>query len=212
MIRESVRAVAQELMEAEVSELIGAGHGERTEDRATHRNGYRPQALGHAGGRDRVADPQAPSGQLLPELPAAAQALRAGAGDGGPAGLCLRRLDAPGRSARREPRAADLARPRSAGSPGCSTSRSRRSASGRWRAATRICSSTRRSRRSATAAAFSASASSSRTPSMRPAGARSSAWTSAPRRPRRSGASSCAASSRAAWSASSWPSATRTRA
>ena len=43
VIRESVRAVAQELMEAEVSELIGAGHGERTEDRATHRNGYCPR-------------------------------------------------------------------------------------------------------------------------------------------------------------------------
>ncbi len=43
VIRESVRAVAQELMEAEISELIGAEHGERTEDRATHRNGYRPR-------------------------------------------------------------------------------------------------------------------------------------------------------------------------
>jgi putative transposase len=43
VIRESVRLVAQELMEAEVSELIGAQRGERTEDRATHRNGYRPR-------------------------------------------------------------------------------------------------------------------------------------------------------------------------
>jgi putative transposase len=58
VIRESVRAVAQELMEAEVSELIGAQHGERTEDRATHRNGYRPRRWGHACGRDRVADPE----------------------------------------------------------------------------------------------------------------------------------------------------------
>ena len=32
VICESVRAVAQELMEAEVSELIGAGHGERNPD------------------------------------------------------------------------------------------------------------------------------------------------------------------------------------
>src|SRR5215211_483694 len=70
-------------------------------------------------------------------------------------------------------------RARSAGSPACSMSRCRRSASGRWRAATRICSSTPRSRRSETAAACSASASSSRTPSTRPAAARSSAWTSA---------------------------------
>jgi putative transposase len=42
VIRESVRAVTQELMEAEVCELIGAERGERMEDRATHRNGYRP--------------------------------------------------------------------------------------------------------------------------------------------------------------------------
>jgi putative transposase len=42
VIRKSVRAVARELMEAEVSELIGAELGERRpEDRATHRNGYR---------------------------------------------------------------------------------------------------------------------------------------------------------------------------
>ena len=41
VIRVSVRVVAQELMEAEVSELIGVAHGERSEDRATHRNGYR---------------------------------------------------------------------------------------------------------------------------------------------------------------------------
>ena len=80
---------------------------------------------------------------------------------------------------------------RSAGSLGCSTSRSRRFASARWRAATRMCSSTRRSRRSATAAASLASASSSRTPCTRPAGARSSAWTSARPRPKRSGRSFC---------------------
>ena len=41
VIRESVRAVAQEIMEAEISELISAERGERTEGRATHRNGYR---------------------------------------------------------------------------------------------------------------------------------------------------------------------------
>lgn len=30
-------------MEVEVSQLVGAELGERTEDRATHRNGYRPR-------------------------------------------------------------------------------------------------------------------------------------------------------------------------
>jgi hypothetical protein len=40
VIRESVRVVAKQLMEVEPSELIGAQRGE---DRATHRNGYRPR-------------------------------------------------------------------------------------------------------------------------------------------------------------------------
>ena len=44
VVRESLRWLVQELMEAEVSELIGARLGERRpEDRATHRNGYRPR-------------------------------------------------------------------------------------------------------------------------------------------------------------------------
>jgi transposase-like protein len=44
VIREAAGAVAQQMMELEVSELIGAERGERRpEDRATHRNGYRPR-------------------------------------------------------------------------------------------------------------------------------------------------------------------------
>jgi transposase-like protein len=38
---EGVRVLAQALMDAEVSEQIGAEHSQRTPDRATHRNGYR---------------------------------------------------------------------------------------------------------------------------------------------------------------------------
>jgi putative transposase len=42
VLRESVRLVVQELMELEVSELIGAAHGERNpQERMTQRNGYR---------------------------------------------------------------------------------------------------------------------------------------------------------------------------
>src|SRR3954468_15058058 len=41
VIREAVKAVAAEMMEIEVSGLIGAARGERRpEDRATQRNGY----------------------------------------------------------------------------------------------------------------------------------------------------------------------------
>jgi putative transposase len=41
VIREAVQTVCRQLMEVEVSALIGAELGERTPDRATHRNGYR---------------------------------------------------------------------------------------------------------------------------------------------------------------------------
>ena len=44
VLGEAVRLLARELMECEVSELIGAGHGERNPDgRLTQRNGYRPR-------------------------------------------------------------------------------------------------------------------------------------------------------------------------
>jgi putative transposase len=40
-LREGVRVLAQALMDAEVSEQIGAEHSQRTPERVTHRNGYR---------------------------------------------------------------------------------------------------------------------------------------------------------------------------
>jgi len=44
-LRESLTWVCQQLMEAEVSELVGATRGERApEERLTHRNGYRSRA------------------------------------------------------------------------------------------------------------------------------------------------------------------------
>ena len=156
VIREAVKAVAAEMMELEVSELIGAERGERRpEDRATHRNGYRRAALGHAGGRDRAADPQDPPGQLLPEHPGAAPALRAGA--------ARRSSSRPMSAASRPGASTSWSRASGCGSPRARSaasarrwmSTSTRSGRGRWRAATRTCSSTRRSRRSATAAASS---------------------------------------------------------
>lgn len=80
VIRESVRAVARELMEAEVpGELIGAEHRERTEDRATHRNGS-GAAVGRARGRDCAADPQAASGSYVRRFCSPAGALGAAIG------------------------------------------------------------------------------------------------------------------------------------
>ena len=42
-LKEAVRVVAAELMEAEISAEIGAGRGEVSSERVTHRNGYRPR-------------------------------------------------------------------------------------------------------------------------------------------------------------------------
>ncbi len=66
VIRESVRVVAQELMEAEVSELIGARLGERTDDRATHRNGYRPRRWDTRAGEIELQIPKLRQGSYFP--------------------------------------------------------------------------------------------------------------------------------------------------
>jgi transposase-like protein len=42
-VREAVRVVAAELMEAEITAEIGAAKGEVSQERVTHRNGYRPR-------------------------------------------------------------------------------------------------------------------------------------------------------------------------
>jgi transposase-like protein len=69
VIRESVRAVAQELMEVEVSELIGAEHGERRpEDRATHRNGYRTRRWDTRAGEIELQIPKIRQGSYFPSF------------------------------------------------------------------------------------------------------------------------------------------------
>jgi putative transposase len=59
LIRESVRLVMQELIEAEASEVIGAGRYERTETRVTDRNGSRPRLVTTQAGERAAAHPQA---------------------------------------------------------------------------------------------------------------------------------------------------------
>ena len=92
LIRESVRLVLQELIEAEATEVIGAARYERTETRATERNGSRPRLLSTQAGDVRAADPEAASGLVLPGHPGAAAADRPGAVCGGDGGLRARRL------------------------------------------------------------------------------------------------------------------------
>jgi transposase-like protein len=69
VIREFVRAVAQELMEAEVSELIGAERGERRlDDRATHRNGYRLRRWDTRAGEIELQIPRIRQGSYFPSF------------------------------------------------------------------------------------------------------------------------------------------------
>jgi transposase-like protein len=69
MIREAVKAVAQQLMELEVSELIGAERGERRpEDRATHRNGYRARRWDTRAGEIELQIPKIRQGSYFPSI------------------------------------------------------------------------------------------------------------------------------------------------
>ena len=67
VLRESVRLVVQELMELEVSELIGAELGERNpEGRMTQRNGYRPRQWDTRAGVVELQIPKLRQGSYFP--------------------------------------------------------------------------------------------------------------------------------------------------
>ena len=69
VLRESVRWLAEQLMEVEVSELIGAGSGERRpEDRATHRNGYRARRWDTRAGEIELQIPKIRRGSYFPSF------------------------------------------------------------------------------------------------------------------------------------------------
>jgi putative transposase len=67
-LRESLRWVVQQLMEAEVTELIGAERGERSEDRLTHRNGYRSRSWSTRAGELELAIPKLRRGSYFPSF------------------------------------------------------------------------------------------------------------------------------------------------
>jgi transposase-like protein len=67
VLRESVRLVAQELMELEVAELIGAARGERKpEGRMTQRNGYRRREWDTRAGTVELEIPKLRRGSYFP--------------------------------------------------------------------------------------------------------------------------------------------------
>jgi putative transposase len=62
-LREAVALVAARLMEAEISAEIGAGRGEVSAQRVTHRNGYRPRAWETRVGEIELQIPRKRSGE-----------------------------------------------------------------------------------------------------------------------------------------------------
>ncbi|HWB71708.1 MAG TPA: IS256 family transposase [Egibacteraceae bacterium] len=68
-LREGVRLLAQALMEAEVSEQIGAAHGERNpEARTAQRNGYRDRDWDTRAGTVELAIPRLRTGSYFPSI------------------------------------------------------------------------------------------------------------------------------------------------
>ena len=62
LLRDAVALVVRELMEAEVAQLTGAQRGERSPDRATHLNGYRPRTWETRVGEIELLIPKTRSG------------------------------------------------------------------------------------------------------------------------------------------------------
>jgi putative transposase len=68
LIRESVRMVLQELIEAEASEVIGAARYERTTTRTTQRNGHRDRQLSTQAGDVSLQIPKLRQGAFFPVI------------------------------------------------------------------------------------------------------------------------------------------------
>jgi len=66
-LREMVRVMAEIFMGAEVDVLCGAGHGERSSDRANHRNGYRARQWDTRVGTIDLRIPKLRQGTYFPE-------------------------------------------------------------------------------------------------------------------------------------------------
>jgi transposase-like protein len=66
LLRDLVRWAVQELMEAEVTAQIGAGRYERTDERSTQRNGYRPRSWDTRVGSLDLQIPKLRTGSYFP--------------------------------------------------------------------------------------------------------------------------------------------------
>jgi putative transposase len=68
LIRESVRLVCQELIETELSALIGAERYERSDERTNERNGHRTRVLTTKAGDVELAIPKLRRGSFFPSI------------------------------------------------------------------------------------------------------------------------------------------------
>jgi transposase-like protein len=66
VIRESVRMVMQELIEAEATQVVGAARYERTDTRVTERNAYRPRTVSTKAGDIDLRIPKLRKGSFFP--------------------------------------------------------------------------------------------------------------------------------------------------
>ena len=68
LVRDAVRFVLQELIEAEATEAVGAGRYERSESRVTERNGHRPRLLATQAGDVGLKIPKLRKGSFMPSV------------------------------------------------------------------------------------------------------------------------------------------------
>ena len=150
LLREMIGFSAERLMELEVEGLTGAAHGARSPERITHRNGYRERAWETRAGTVALRIPKLRKGSYFPGFleprRMAEKALTAVIQEAYIKGVSTRSVDdlvqAMGMSGISKSQSLP---PRRRGCPGCaprSTTRSRASWSGRWRASGPICGST----------------------------------------------------------------------
>jgi putative transposase len=67
VVREALRWAIEELMEADVTERLGAGPHERTPDRVGQRNGHRPRLFDSRAGALELAIPRTRTGSYFPD-------------------------------------------------------------------------------------------------------------------------------------------------
>ncbi len=68
LVRELAQYLAQELIEAEAAQAIGAGRYERSDGRVTERNGHRPRTLTTKAGDLELAIPKLRKGSFFPSI------------------------------------------------------------------------------------------------------------------------------------------------